>query len=152
MDSFTAEFSEWALDLVCCRDDKDWKEEDEPGALGALLLSRSLDRYEPTGALVTFSSPFGLPVHMPPNQLFVRTKVKSRSAVLAVPEQCVFRLASSPLQHVWRDARSGELRTRAHDRVPVAYAHAERFRSVQVQVRASQLCTRCTRCNCDASV
>jgi hypothetical protein len=119
----------WSPSTVYC-DESDT----EPG-FGMVIMTHSFGMAT-DGPLLRFADPFGAPVHVSSSQLFVAARAQA-GAIYAVPDSCVFRLGSSPLQVVVQDAL-GTLESRAPDRVAAKYVPRSTFRRTEIAVRERQ--------------
>ncbi len=117
----------WSPSTVYC-DEVDT----EPG-FGVVIMTHSFGMAT-DGPLVRFADSFGAPVHVSASQLFVAARAQA-GAIYAVPDSCVFRLGSSPLQVVVKDPVTGLLDSRAPDRVAAKYVPRSTFRRTEIAVR-----------------
>jgi hypothetical protein len=116
----------WELELLYC------DEADLSGSSG-LVIMRFNHGVRSNGLLVAYDSDYGAPVHVNSMDTFIVSEEGPR-VVYSVPDQCVFRLASSPLQRVYRDG-DGEVVAQLHQRVERRNTGEAPLRSFEVQVR-----------------
>lgn len=116
---------DWVVDVAYCDED------DLPDA-GMLVLTRRI-QLSPGSQLYTVDTDFAAPTAIDTKQLFVNGGQSKDGPVYAVPESCVFRLAGTPFQRVWRD-EYGHIQTETHQRVPPQYDHQKLHRPVAVTV------------------
>ena len=87
-----------------------------------LVVFRNRNGVNINGAVVTYETTVGAPVHLTGSEVFVQSPESmvvagSSPLVYSVPDECVFRLASTPLQRV-RRLEDGSLVSSIHTGVP----------------------------------
>ena len=123
---FTLVTDKWTPAVVYCN------EPDAPPGYGLLIYTHS-HGMAADGPLVKFDDDEGAPVNVGADELFVGAR-QHPGVIYAVPDTCVFRLATSPLQVV-RMTDSGEVVSEPPERVASKYLPRSTFRKVDIAVR-----------------
>jgi hypothetical protein len=117
-------------------------EADAQDRFGMVIMTLEHSHHVNDGVVTRFGESFGSPLSVTPTQLFLKVPEpvpRVPAFVYTVPETCVYRLATSPLQRLSLSA-SGAVESAAHAGVAQKYADSVAFRSVATSVRSARCC------------